>query len=61
MNRDAPELREMLWRDQQWYNRPDLIDRLFVDKQGEILKDIVQRQCLGPVKYWLYSVEYQDR
>uniref|UniRef100_A0A914H8H6 ATP-dependent DNA helicase n=1 Tax=Globodera rostochiensis TaxID=31243 RepID=A0A914H8H6_GLORO len=61
MNSAAAEFDTMLWEGQHWYNRPDISDRLFIDKSKEFLKDIVQRQVMGPVKAWFYSVEHQER
>uniref|UniRef100_A0A183C0L1 ATP-dependent DNA helicase n=1 Tax=Globodera pallida TaxID=36090 RepID=A0A183C0L1_GLOPA len=61
MNSAAKEFDTMLWEGQHWYNRPDIADRLFIDKSKEFLKDIVQRQVMGPVKAWFYSVEHQER
>uniref|UniRef100_A0A914H992 Helitron helicase-like domain-containing protein n=1 Tax=Globodera rostochiensis TaxID=31243 RepID=A0A914H992_GLORO len=61
MNSAAKEFDTMLWEGQRWYNRPDISDRLFIDKSKEFLKDIVQRQVMGPVKAWFYSVEHQER
>uniref|UniRef100_A0A183C4Z0 ATP-dependent DNA helicase n=1 Tax=Globodera pallida TaxID=36090 RepID=A0A183C4Z0_GLOPA len=61
MNSAAKEFDTMLWDGQRWYNRPDIADRLFIDKSKEFLKDIVQRQVMGPVKAWFYSVEHQER
>uniref|UniRef100_A0A183C0L0 ATP-dependent DNA helicase n=1 Tax=Globodera pallida TaxID=36090 RepID=A0A183C0L0_GLOPA len=61
MNSAAKEFDTMLWEGQHWYNRPDISDRLFIDKSKEFLKDIVQRQVMGPVKAWFYSVEHQER
>uniref|UniRef100_A0A183C837 Helitron_like_N domain-containing protein n=1 Tax=Globodera pallida TaxID=36090 RepID=A0A183C837_GLOPA len=61
MNSAAKEFETMLWEGQRWYNRPDISDRLFIDKSKEFLKDIVQRHVMGPVKAWFYSVEHQER
>uniref|UniRef100_A0A914HAT8 ATP-dependent DNA helicase n=1 Tax=Globodera rostochiensis TaxID=31243 RepID=A0A914HAT8_GLORO len=61
MSSAAKEFDTMLWAGQHWYNRPDIADRLFIDKSKEFLKDIVQRQVMGPVKAWFYSVEHQER
>uniref|UniRef100_A0A183BU62 ATP-dependent DNA helicase n=1 Tax=Globodera pallida TaxID=36090 RepID=A0A183BU62_GLOPA len=61
MNSAAAEFDTMLCEGQHWYNRPDISDRLFIDKSKEFLKDIVQRQVMGPVKAWFYSVEHQER
>lgn len=60
MNRNAPEFKKMLWPGQKWFNRPDICDRLFIDKAEEFLKDIVQREVMGPVKAWFGSVEHQE-
>lgn len=61
MNSEAGELDKMLWPGQHWYNRPDICDRLYIDRANEFMKDIVQRQVMGPVKAWFYSAEHQKR
>uniref|UniRef100_A0A183BTU6 ATP-dependent DNA helicase n=1 Tax=Globodera pallida TaxID=36090 RepID=A0A183BTU6_GLOPA len=55
MSPDCPELEEMLATDasgkkQQWFDRPDLVCRLFVDKLKELYKDLTERCVLGPVR-----------
>ncbi|KAL3075367.1 hypothetical protein niasHT_033597 [Heterodera trifolii] len=66
MDPDCPELDEMLPTDpdgqrQQWYDRPDVICRLFVDKFKELCHDLTVKEVMGPVRGWFYSLEHQKR
>uniref|UniRef100_A0A183BWX4 Helitron_like_N domain-containing protein n=1 Tax=Globodera pallida TaxID=36090 RepID=A0A183BWX4_GLOPA len=66
MDPDCPEILEMLPTDsngkqQQWYDRPDIVTRLFIDKLKELEKDLTERCVMGPVKGWFYAVEHQKR
>ncbi|KAL3096906.1 hypothetical protein niasHT_028962 [Heterodera trifolii] len=66
MDPDCPELDEMLPTDpeghrQQWYDRPDVICRLFVDKFKELCHDLTVNEVMGPVRGWFYSLEHQKR
>ncbi|KAL3088235.1 hypothetical protein niasHS_009532 [Heterodera schachtii] len=46
---------------QQWYDRPDIVTRLFIDKLAELKRDLTVRMVMGPLKGWFYSVEHQKR
>jgi len=61
INRESPEMEHMKMPYQKWYHRPDLINRLYLDKEKEFLKDILQRECMGPVKGAFHVIEHQDR
>uniref|UniRef100_A0A914GSI1 ATP-dependent DNA helicase n=1 Tax=Globodera rostochiensis TaxID=31243 RepID=A0A914GSI1_GLORO len=66
MSPDCPELQAMLGTDaggkqQQWFDRPDLVCRLFVDKLQELYKDLTERGVLGPVRAWFGALEHQFR
>jgi hypothetical protein len=61
MNNKAPEFGELLWPGQEWHQRPDIANRLFMEKAKEFINDMVHRQVMGPVKGWFYSVEHQDK
>uniref|UniRef100_A0A183BU25 RING-type domain-containing protein n=1 Tax=Globodera pallida TaxID=36090 RepID=A0A183BU25_GLOPA len=66
MDPDCAELQELLSVDandnrQQWYDRPDIVCRLFIDKLKEMHKDLTQREVMGPVRGWFYSLEHQKR
>lgn len=61
MDKDAEEFNSMLDPGQLCFMRPDIVARLFRDKLDEFIKDIVQREVMGPVKGWFYSVEHQKR
>uniref|UniRef100_A0A183BR78 Helitron_like_N domain-containing protein n=1 Tax=Globodera pallida TaxID=36090 RepID=A0A183BR78_GLOPA len=66
MSPDCPELLTMLGSDpsgkqQQWFDRPDLVCRLFVDKLQELYKDLTERGVLGPVRAWFGALEHQFR
>lgn len=65
-NTESPELQEMLPLDvdgnrQQWYDRPDIVCRLFIDKRKEFMKDLFERQVMGPVKCGTAIMEFQKR
>ncbi|KAL3092867.1 hypothetical protein niasHT_030056 [Heterodera trifolii] len=66
MDPECDELEEMLPTDpdghrQQWYDRPDVICRLFVDKFKELRRDLTVKEVMGPVRGWFYSLEHQKR
>jgi hypothetical protein len=61
MDTNCHELKEMLQPEQRWYDRPDYTCRLFIDKLKEFKKDLTERNVLGPVRAWFYSVEHQKR
>ncbi|KAL3073431.1 hypothetical protein niasHT_038569 [Heterodera trifolii] len=66
MDPECHELEEMLPVDpdgyrQQWYDRPDVICRLFVDKFKELRHDLTVKEVMGPVRGWFYSLEHQKR
>jgi hypothetical protein len=61
MDPDCPELKYMLRPDQTWYDAPDIVCRLFIDKLKEFVKDLTEKEVLGPVKGWFYCVEHQKR
>jgi hypothetical protein len=61
INRDCPEMHRMCLPDQDWFHRADNFNRLYIDKEKEFLKDVLKRQCFGPVKGAFYVVEHQDR
>ena len=46
---------------QQWFDRPDIVTRLFIDKLRELRKDLTERMVMGPLKGWFFSVEHQKR
>lgn len=65
MDPDCPELADMRPNDpldpQQWFDRPDVVCRLFVDKLNELICDLTRREVMGPVKDWFYTMEHQKR
>ncbi|KAL3084144.1 hypothetical protein niasHS_008613 [Heterodera schachtii] len=66
MDPECPELEEMLPTDpsgqrQQWYDRPDIICRLFIDKLNELHHDLTYKEVMGPIRGWFYSLEHQKR
>ncbi|KAL3106584.1 hypothetical protein niasHT_018226 [Heterodera trifolii] len=48
-------------KQQQRYDRPDIVTRLFIDKLAELKRDLTVRMIMGPLKGWFYSVEHQKR
>jgi len=59
MNSKSPEL-EMLMLDGQIYaDRPDIVGRVFIDKEKEFIEDLTVRHVMGPVLGWFMCVEHQ--
>jgi len=61
MDPAAPELSNILLEHQNWSDRPMEVCRIFLDKLSELVKDITEREVLGPVKAWFHSLEHQKR
>nr|CAD2202128.1 unnamed protein product [Meloidogyne enterolobii] len=61
MDPSAPELSNILLEHQNWSDRPMEVCRIFIDKLAELVKDITEREVLGPVKAWFHSLEHQKR
>jgi len=61
MNPEAEELRRMIPDGYSWADRPMEVCRLFVDKLKELECDLTQREVMGPVKGWFWSLEHQKR
>jgi len=59
VNEKCPDLQHMLKPGQIAADRPDLTMRLFIDKVNELIKDINDREVLGPVLTWNMSMEHQ--
>ncbi|KAJ4753717.1 hypothetical protein LUZ62_088122 [Rhynchospora pubera] len=55
------EIRRNLMPGQQTSDRPDLTCRVFRMKLEEMIKDIKERSCFGPVAALIYTVEFQKR
>lgn len=60
-NPKCKEIDENLFDGQTSQDRHDLIARVFRQKLLKFLQCIVKGELFGPVKYWLYSVEWQKR
>lgn len=56
-----PEIQEALRNKQEYIHRPDIVCRIFMDKITEFTKDVLERQVLGKIAGWCYSVEHQKR
>uniref|UniRef100_A0A914H4I5 ATP-dependent DNA helicase n=1 Tax=Globodera rostochiensis TaxID=31243 RepID=A0A914H4I5_GLORO len=66
MDPDCPELQQLLplgpdGKRHQWYDRPDIVCRLFIDKRDELLDDLTKRMVLGSVIAWFFALEFQMR
>jgi hypothetical protein len=61
MDPDCEEFKYMLKDDAKWYDHPLDVCRLFIDKLKEFVKDLTEREVLGPVMGWFYCVEHQKR
>ena len=56
-----PEIKEELRAEEAANDRPDLVDRVFHMKLKQLEDDVKKRQVFGPVKGYVYSVEFQKR
>ncbi|KAI5182263.1 hypothetical protein NEOKW01_2158, partial [Nematocida sp. AWRm80] len=60
-----PEIQDNLRRNfdppEQWTDRPDLVNRVFVLYAKEFLRDVLDHGVLGKVEGYNYSVEHQKR
>jgi len=56
-----PEIVRCLQEGQQPNERPDLIARVFHLKHRELMNDISKRAVFGPVKGYVWSIEFQKR
>uniref|UniRef100_A0A183C066 ATP-dependent DNA helicase n=1 Tax=Globodera pallida TaxID=36090 RepID=A0A183C066_GLOPA len=56
-----PEIVEALQGRQNYVHRADIVCRIFMDKATEFIKDLTERNVLGKVAGWCYSVEHQKR
>lgn len=55
------EIVECLEQGQKWWDRPDIVSRVFNEKAQEFLDDIVKKEVLGKVLCYVYTVEFQKR
>ena len=63
-----PEIEEALTNKQmpqqtkkKYLSRADIVCRIFMDKAEEFIKDLCEKNVLGRVAGWCYSVEHQKR
>jgi hypothetical protein len=56
-----PEITRELLPHQSAVDRPDLTARIFHIKLQELLKDLLQKNCLGKVIAYIYVIEFQKR
>ena len=63
-----PEIEEALTNKQmsqqpkkKYLSRADIVCRIFMDKAEEFVKDLCEKNVLGKVAGWCYSVEHQKR
>ena len=56
-----PEVSEALSKKQSYTSRSDVVCRIFMDKAEEFIKDLCEKNVLGRVAGWCYSVEHQKR
>ncbi|XP_076057180.1 uncharacterized protein LOC143034695 [Oratosquilla oratoria] len=65
MNPKWPDLTEVLDKfngpGTQPYDRPDIVSRVFKLKLDSLIDDLTRKNTFGPVKAYLYSVEWQKR
>lgn len=56
-----PEIVEALQEGQEYTHRPDIVCKIFMDKAEEFIKEITEKEILGKVGAWCYSIEHQKR
>ena len=56
-----PEVQENLLPHQSAYDRPDIVSRVFHLKLKELLCDLLERDILGHVTAYVYTIEFQKR
>ena len=61
MDPQCEELKEMLDKEEEWFDQAGSVCRLFLDKLDEFHKDLTERCVLGPTKGWFRSIEHQKR
>jgi hypothetical protein len=60
-NPQWPEIQAALAENQDHLHRADIVCRIFIDKATEFIKDVTERNVLGTVGGFCYSVEHQKR
>ena len=60
-NPKCKEKEQNLINGQSKYDRRDLVARIFRQKVIKFMNVLTKGQVFGPVKYWLYPVEWQKR
>jgi hypothetical protein len=60
-NPDWPEIIDALKEKQEYMHMPNVVCRIFMDKADEFLHDVIERQVLGKVSGFCFSVEHQKR
>jgi hypothetical protein len=60
-NPNWPEIKDNLFKGQITSDRPDLVSRVFELKLQELMSDIRKREIFGPVRAFIYVIEFQNR
>jgi ATP-dependent DNA helicase PIF1 len=60
-NPNWPEIKDNLFPGQITSDRPDLVSRVFELKLQELMDDIRKREIFGPVRAFIYVIEFQKR
>ena len=60
-NPNWPEILDNLLPNQSGSDRPDIVSRVFHLKLKELLHDLLERNALGHVSAFVYTVEFQNR
>ena len=60
-NLSSDEIQRLLLLGQSPVHRHDITARVFLQKLKSLIKFIVKLEVFGPVRCWLYSVEWQKR
>lgn len=55
------EIQQMLKNGETVGNRPDIVCRIFIAKAKELIYDLTERQVMGKLSAWCYSMKHQKR
>lgn len=56
-----PEIRNAVPAHSHWKHHPDIVSRVFMLKLKALLQDIVKAEIFGPVRAYVYRIEWQAR
>lgn len=60
-NPNWPEIKNQLFKNQQVWERPDIVCKVFNAKVKELMHDLIKIKIFGAVKAYIYVIEFQKR